>query len=351
MTVEFWWQQATAPFSADIQQQARERQSQLTKPPGSLGLLEDVAVAFAAWQGRVKPQINNPQCVVFAGDHGVVAQGVSAFPQAVTVEMLKNFVTGGAAISVLARFHNMGLSVVNCGTAFPADQLNGVIQRAVMPGTHDFSQHAAMSSEQAQQALQIGAEQIERLHGEGCDLFIAGEMGIGNTSAASCLSALLLKQDVNALVGPGTGVQGEALSHKQQILAQSCERARPLADSPLAALEQVGGLEIAAMAGAYLRAAQLGIPVLVDGFIASSAALLAVQLNAGARDWMLFGHSSAEPGHRALLTALDGKPLVQLGMRLGEGSGAAVAVGLVQQALALHNQMATFAEAAVQSGN
>ncbi|WP_430460000.1 nicotinate-nucleotide--dimethylbenzimidazole phosphoribosyltransferase [Thalassolituus sp. LLYu03] len=350
MSSSAWWTSATAPRFTQAQNDATERQNQLTKPPGALGELENVAIRFAGFQGKVKPELNHPQCVVFAGDHGVVAQGVSAFPQAVTVEMLKNFVAGGAAISVLSAFHGMGLSVVNCGTAIPCDTLAGVIQRPVMAGTQDFSQQAAMSHEQALSALRIGAEQIERLHADGCDLFVAGEMGIGNTSAATCMSALLLTQNAEGLTGPGTGVQGEALSHKQQVLAASVERARAFIKEPLDVLEQVGGLEIAAMAGAYLRAAQLGIPVLVDGFISSAAALLAVRLNAGAREWMLFGHSSAEPGHQALLTALDARPLVQLGMRLGEGSGAAVAVGLVKQALALHNGMATFAEAAVSSG-
>ncbi|MAD47045.1 MAG: nicotinate-nucleotide--dimethylbenzimidazole phosphoribosyltransferase [Oceanospirillaceae bacterium] len=347
MSDQNWWLAAPKSLHEDSRRQASDHQNQLTKPPGSLGELENIAIRFAAFQGQVKPQLKQPAAVVFAADHGVVAQGVSAFPQAVTVEMLKNFVAGGAAVAVLAAWHQMPLAVVNCGTALPCDNLEGVIQRPVMPGTADFSQQPAMTEAQARAALQIGAEQLERLAQDGCDLFIAGEMGIGNTSAASCLSALLLEQDVNALVGPGTGVQGEALSHKQQVLAASVERARPLVKSPLDALQQCGGLEVAAMTGAYLRAAQLGIPVLVDGFIATSAALLATRLNPQVRDWMLFGHSSAEPGHRVLLEVLAGKPLVQLGMRLGEGSGAAVAVGIIRQALALHNSMATFAEADV----
>lgn len=350
MTDSYWWQQAVAPVSDSFRQQALERQNQLTKPPGSLGQLEQVAVQLAALQQRVQPVIQQPQLVVFAGDHGVVAQGVSAFPQAVTVAMLSNFVAGGAAVAVLARLHGIGLSVVNCGTATPCSDLAGVIHQPVMAGTADFSQQAAMTPEQALAALQVGAAQVERLHGQGCDLFMAGEMGIGNTSAASALAAVLLQQDVVALTGPGTGMQGEALTHKQQVLAASVARARPLVRTPLQALEQVGGLELAAMAGAFLRAAQLGIPVLVDGFIATASALLAVHLNPGVRDWLLFGHRSAEPGHATLLQALQAEPLIQLGMRLGEGSGAAVAYAVVQQALALHNGMATFAEANIAGG-
>ncbi|MEQ3633372.1 nicotinate-nucleotide--dimethylbenzimidazole phosphoribosyltransferase [Thalassolituus sp.] len=341
-----WWLHATAIPDFRSEQGALARQNELTKPPGSLGMLEEVAIKFAAWQGQVKPQIQLPQCVVFAADHGVAAQGVSAFPQAVTVEMLKNFIAGGAAISVLARFHQMGLTVVNCGTAIPCEYLQGVIHRPVAAGTEDFSLQAAMTNEQAQQALDIGAEIIDQLE-VGSDLFIAGEMGIGNTSAATCLAAMILDLPATALVGPGTGVTGENLHHKQQVLAASMRRAKEFVESPLQALEQVGGFELGAIAGAYIRAAQRGIPILVDGFIASTAALLAVQLNEGARDWMLFGHQSAEPGHARVLEALDAEPLLQLNMRLGEGSGAATALTIVKQALALHNEMATFAEASV----
>lgn len=347
MNAQTWWQQAAAEVNEDVRAQAWNHQGQLTKPAGALGKLEKLATDLAAWQGSVKPVINHPHCVVFAADHGVVAQGVSAFPQAVTVEMLKNFVAGGAAISVLAKHNHFELSVVNCGTAIPCEQLEGVIHQPVAAGTADFSQQAAMTEEQAHQALKIGADRVEQLKEQGCDLFIAGEMGIGNTSAASCLSALLLQQDVVSLVGPGTGVQGQALDHKAQILGQSVKRAQGHYSQPLDALLQVGGFEIAAICGAYIRAAQLGIPSLVDGFIATSAALLAVKLNPSAREWMLFSHGSAEPGHQSLLAGLNAEPLLNLDMRLGEGSGAGVAIALLQQALTLHNNMATFAEASV----
>lgn len=216
-----------------------------------------------------------------------------------------------------------------------------------MAGTQDFSQQAAMSAEQSVLALNLGKAQVERVHQQGCDFLMLGEMGIGNTSAASCLSALLLGQDVSSLTGPGTGVEGDALAHKKAILSASVARAQPLINSHLGILEQVGGLEIAAITGAYIRASQLGIPCLVDGFITSAAALLAVQLNPSARPWLLFAHQSAEHGHGILLNALAAKPILNLGMRLGEGSGAAVAFATVQQALVIHNHMATFAQAAV----
>ena len=347
MNAQLWWQTAVAPLSGSSRQAAIEHQNQLTKPPGALGQLEQVAIDLAAMQHQTKPCIKQPQLIVFAGDHGVVAQGVSAFPQSVTIAMLANFVAGGAAVSVLAKLQGIGLSVVNCGTATPCSDMAGVIHCPVMAGTQDFSEQAAMSEAQALASLNIGAEQIERLQATGCDLFIAGEMGIGNTSAASAMAAALLKLDVAQLVGPGTGVQGAALAHKQQVLSASLARAQPLLHNPLQVLVQLGGLEIGAMAGAYLRAAQLGIPSLVDGFIASTAALLAVHLNPSVRGWLLFGHQSAEPGHLQVLKALQAQPLLQLGMRLGEGSGAAAAYALVQQALAIHSQMATFAEAQI----
>jgi nicotinate-nucleotide--dimethylbenzimidazole phosphoribosyltransferase len=344
-----WWQSPTQTPNDQARQQASERQNQLTKPPGSLGMLEQVAIQMAALQGQTLPTLERVQCVLFAGDHGVAAQGVSAFPQAVTVEMLKNFASGGAAMSVLARQQQLPLTLVNCGTASDCESLAGIVHRPVMAGTADFSQQAAMTEIQARQALQLGAEQAERLASEQAQLLIAGEMGIANTSAATVLSACLLQQPVAELVGPGTGLDDGRLAHKQQVLEQALQRTltEQPTPTPLQALAQLGGLEIAAMAGAYVRAAQLGIPALVDGFIATSAALLAVQLNPAVRDWLLFSHGSAEPGHCQLLAALQAEPLLQLGMRLGEGSGAATALPLLRLALALHREMATFAEAEV----
>ncbi|HKM38509.1 MAG TPA: nicotinate-nucleotide--dimethylbenzimidazole phosphoribosyltransferase [Thiopseudomonas sp.] len=349
MTQDHWWLNATAQLSASAQQQAQAHQNQLTKPQGSLGRLETVAIHLAAMQNTVKPQINKPHMLVFAGDHGVVAQGVSAFPQSVTIAMLSNFVNGGAAVATLCKQQGIELSVINCGTAHPCEHLANIIHQPIMAGTHDFSQQAAMSAEQTLQALALGREQVERVHASGGDFLMLGEMGIGNTSSASCLSALLLEQEVSTLTGPGTGVAGAALTHKENILTASVARAQPLVKTPLDALEQVGGLEVAAIVGAYIRASQLGIPCFVDGFITTAAALLAVQLNPGVRPWLLFSHHSAELGHGTLLAALEAEPLLNLGMRLGEGSGAAVAYATVQQALTIHNHMATFAQAAVEN--
>lgn len=349
MTENTWWLNAAAELSEPARQQAQAHQNQLTKPQGSLGRLENVAIALAAMQNTNKPQIHRPHMLIFAGDHGIVAQGVSAFPQSVTIAMLSNFVNGGAAVATLCKKQSVELGVINCGTANPCEHLAHIIHHPVMAGTHDFSLQAAMSAEQTVQALNLGKAQVERVHNNGCDFLMLGEMGIGNTSAASCLSALLLERDVSSLTGPGTGVAGDALIHKKNILTTSVARAKPLISGPLAMLEQVGGLEIAAITGAYIRASQLGLPCFVDGFITSAAALLAVRLNPAVRDWLLFSHYSAECGHGALLTALDAEPLLNLGMRLGEGSGAAVAYATLQQALTIHNNMATFAQAAVEN--
>ncbi len=347
MTSAHWWLRAAAPLSISARDNAQAHQDQLTKPQGSLGRLEQVAIHLAALQHRVKPQIEQPHMLVFAGDHGIVAQGVSAFPQSVTIAMLANFVQGGAAVATLCQHQGIALSVINCGTATACEHLTHIHHQPIMPGTHDFSQQAAMSREQALQALALGQAQVERVNAQGCDFLMLGEMGIGNTSAATCLSAVLLAKDVAALTGAGTGMTGAALSHKQQVLTASVARARPHINSPLAALTELGGLEIAAIAGAYIRASQLGIPCLVDGFITTAAALLAVQLNPSVRDWLLFAHHSAEQGHGVLLKALAAQPLLHLDMRLGEGSGAAVAYATVQQALVIHNQMATFTQASV----
>lgn len=349
MTEKNWWLDATAELSESARQQAQTHQNQLTKPQGSLGRLESVAIELAAMQNNAKPQILRPHMLIFAGDHGIVAQGVSAFPQSVTIAMLSNFVRGGAAVATLCKKHGIELSVINCGTANPCEHLANIIHQPIMAGTHDFSKQAAMSAKQTLQALNVGKAQVERVHADGCDFLMLGEMGIGNTSVASCLSALLLEHDVSHLTGAGTGVEGAALTHKKDILTACVARAKPLANSPLAMLEQVGGLEIAAIAGAYIRASQLGLPCCVDGFITTAAALLAVRLNPAVRNWLLFSHHSAECGHGAVLTALQAEPLLNLGMRLGEGSGAAVAYATVQNALLIHNTMATFTQAAVEN--
>ncbi len=347
---QIWWQGDCLAVNEKVKTEAQERQGLLTKPAGSLGQLETLAITLASLYGDDKPAIKNPLITIFAADHGVVAQGVSAFPQAVTVEMIRNFVNGGAAISVLAEYNQAQLKVVNCGTAFAidfADNYDALIDKQVAAGTADLSLQSAMTAEQLEQALSIGQSTVEQGKKDGIDLFIAGEMGIGNTTSAAALGCAYLAQTAQSMTGRGTGIDDAALTNKVNVIEQALSRL-PLADlTAEQILQELGGFEIAAIAGAYIRCAQLGIPVLVDGFITTAAALAACRMNPQVHDWLLFSHQSKEQGHQYMLEALNAKPLLNLGLRLGEGSGAATALPLLRQACALHNGMATFAEAAI----
>lgn len=341
-----WWLEPAQAINIPVREEALARQQQLTKPTGSLGQLERVAVQLAGLQGRVKPKVDAVWIAIFAGDHGVVAEGVSAYPQEVTGQMLHNFVTGGAAISVLAQQLSAQLDVVDLGTVIPLD-LPGVRHLRIGAGTANFAKAPAMTQEQGLVALQAGRDSVLRAKAVGTELFVGGEMGIGNTAAASAVACSLLECAAQLLVGPGTGLNAAGISHKTDVIERALKLHAEQAGDPLQSLFCLGGFEIAALVGAYLACAQEGIAVLVDGFICSVAALVAVRLNPGCRDWLLFGHRGAEPGHRHLLETLQAEPLLELGMRLGEGSGAALAVPLVRLACQLHNGMATFAEAAV----
>lgn len=342
-----WWLEACRTVDLKAREQAQARQQQLTKPAGSLGRLEQIAIQLAGLQGQIKPRLEQVSIAIFAGDHGVVAEGISAYPQAVTGQMLLNFVGGGAAISVLARQLNAQLEVIDLGTIDPDLSLPGVRHLRVGAGTANFALTAAMTAEQGLQALQGGRETALRAAASGAHLFIGGEMGIGNTTAASALACALLGCPASELSGPGTGLDAAGVRHKAEVIERALELHGKLSDDPLQALFCVGGFEIAALVGAYLGCAQAGVAVLVDGFICTVAALVAVRINADCRDWLLFGHRGAEPGHRRLLAELDAEPMLELGLRLGEGSGAALAVPLLRLACDLHGQMATFAEAAV----
>ena len=340
-----WTLKPCAALNEAARAEALARQGQLTKPPGALGQLEAIAVQLSAMQGAVRPQLDRVQICIFAADHGVAAEGVSAFPQAVTGEMVKNFATGGAAISVLARTMDAKLEVVNLGTVNDPGEMPGVVRAVIAPMTANFAVEPAMTESQLFAALQVGRESV--LRAASSQLFIGGEMGIANTTSASAIACALLNEAPQFLAGPGTGLDSHGVSHKIDVIAKAMALHNLPETEPLEILRCLGGFEIAALAGAYVTAAQRGIPVLVDGFISTVAALLAVRINSCVRDWLLFAHASAEPGHQRVLAALDAQPLLQLGMRLGEGSGAAVAVPLLRTACALHNGMATFAEAAV----
>lgn len=345
-----WWQDPARTIDTAAQEEARARQRSLTKPPGSLGRLEELAVRLAGLQGDPRPAVERVHIAVFAADHGIAAEGISAYPQAVTVEMVRNFVRGGAAISVLARELGAVLEVVDVGTAADPGPLPGVVSRRAGPGTANFRRSPAMDCEQLGQCLQAGCETVRRAVAAGAQLFIGGEMGIGNTTAATAVVCALLKVPAGQVAGPGTGLDPAGVRHKAEVVDDALQLHAAGLNTPSEVLRRVGGFEIAALAGAYVACAQNGVPALVDGFISSVAALAAVRLNPAVTPWLLYAHRSAEPGHALVLEVLEARPLLELGMRLGEGSGAAAAVSLLRLATALHNGMATFAEAGVSGG-
>ncbi len=345
-----WVTSAPPPPDAAAEARAQTRQSRLTKPAGSLGQLEDVAIRLAALGNTDRPSVTTPHILIFAGDHGITEEGVSAYPSEVTGQMLANFVSGGAAISILAREQGAELQVVDVGT-LTTEAPDGIHTDKVTHGTDNFRRGDAMKEDELFHALGAGRNAAARAIGEGADLLILGEMGIGNTSAASAVAAALTDGNVAALAGAGTGLDAEGISHKTSIIAESLafhklDRGNANASE---VLRKVGGHEIAALAGAAVTAAQARVPVLVDGFICSSAMLAAVKANPSIRPWLLFSHRSAESGHARVLSALEADPLFDLGLRLGEGSGAALALPLLRLACSLHNEMATFDSAGVSS--
>ncbi|ARN74792.1 nicotinate-nucleotide--dimethylbenzimidazole phosphoribosyltransferase [Oceanicoccus sagamiensis] len=318
---------------------ANNRQQQLTKPPGSLGQLETLAIQLAGLQASETPHIDTIAISIFAADHGIAEEQVSAFPQAVTAEMIRNFAHGGAAISVLAKQLNANLRVSNLGTVSELETIAGVEDNRLAAGTANFSKAPAMTEEQCQQALAIGKKHIDQAN---ADIFIGGEMGIANTTSATALACALLQKPASVLTGPGTGINHKTLRHKQAVIEAALDLHQANPEQPLECLRLLGGFEIAALTGAFIRGAQVGMPLLVDGFIASIAALTALRYQPDIAPWLILGHQSAEPGHKAIVAALDKSPLLQLDMRLGEASGAACAIPLLQLACTLHNTMATF---------
>jgi nicotinate-nucleotide--dimethylbenzimidazole phosphoribosyltransferase len=332
--------------SAPHRDAALKRQAELTKPAGALGRLETIAVQLAGLQHRDRPTAERVPIIVFAGDHGIAAQGVSAYPQEVTIAMMANFASGGAAISVLARELGSPLEVVDAGT-LAESPLPGIITDKPRRGTRDFSKEEALAPAELAFAVDCGERAVARA--SSCDLLIFGEMGIGNTTTAAAIAAALLAMSPDRLAGGGTGLDPAGRDRKARVISAALVHhglgaANAAVDRVLCA---VGGLEIAAMSGAIIAAAQRRIPVVIDGFIVSVAALAAVRLNPTCRPYLIFSHRSAEQGHRLVLDALEAWPLLDLDLRLGEGSGAALALPLVRLACALHNDMATFAEAAV----
>jgi nicotinate-nucleotide--dimethylbenzimidazole phosphoribosyltransferase len=341
-----WVTEPCPAISAGDREAAEARQGQLTKPAGALGCLETLAVELAGLQHTERPRADRAPIIVFAGDHGIAARGISAYPQEVTIAMMANFAAGGAAISVLARELGSSLEVVDAGTLAEAP-LPGVVTDKPRLGSRDFSDGAALEASELAFAFDSGKRAVARAAVSAPDLLILGEMGIGNTTSAAAIAAALLGIRADAIAGLGTGLDAAGRERKAHLIDAALARHDLDGASADKILCAVGGLEIAAICGAIIAAAQRRIPVLVDGFIVSAAALAAARLNPSCRRYLIFSHRSAEQGHRLVLDALGARPLLDLDLRLGEGSGAALALPILRLACALHNRMATFAEAAV----
>jgi nicotinate-nucleotide--dimethylbenzimidazole phosphoribosyltransferase len=325
---------------------ANRRLDTLTKPLGALGRLEPLAAQVCAAQSTLTPAILHPVAVVFAADHGVADRGVSAYPRAVTEQMVKNFLNGGAAINVLARLQGMELWIVDAGVDGDCGPHPRLIDAKVRRGTRDLTVEAAMTAAECRTALAGGRKVIEEVMPRGGNTLVLGEMGIGNTAASALLMHGLTGLPLAECVGRGTGLDDAGLARKRGILAAACERRRPPQD-PTELLAEFGGYEIAMLVGALLGAAQQRHVIIVDGFTVTVAAALAARIAPNVLDYCVFGHCSQEHAHRALLQHLRVIPLLDLGMRLGEGSGAAIALSVLQAAVALFTEMATFEGAGV----
>ena len=327
----------------------QQKIDQKTKPLGALGQLEVVAKKIGLIQQRLDPQFNQPHMLVFAGDHGAAKAGVSGYPQDVTWQMVENFLVGGAAINVFARQNGLYLSVIDAGVAHDFGPRAGLIDAKVAPGTANYIEQPAMTTGQCATAIARGAEFVRNLAVNGCNVVGFGEMGIGNTASASLITHCLTGAALADCVGRGTGLDDAGLARKQALLDQALTRYRTAggSDQPMQVLAEFGGFEIAMMVGAMLAAAEAKMLLLIDGFIVGVAALTAARLFPALTEYCVFCHRSAEPGHVAQLKALNAEPLLDLGLRLGEGTGAALAWPLVEAAASFLNEMASFASAGV----
>ncbi len=335
------------PFNQAAAGQAFERQQQLTKPTGALGRLESLSVQLAGMTGKARPRFQQKGIIIMAADHGVTLEGVSAYPAEVTPQMVLNFLYGGAAINVLARQANARVTIVDMGVAFDFNNPPGLVSRKIARGTQNMCKGPAMTRSQAEQAIQAGIEIVLAEIDGGLDLVATGEMGIGNTTASSAITAVLTGQPVANVTGRGTGLDDAGLAHKITVIEQAIAANQPDPNDPLDVLTKLGGFEIAGLVGVVLGAASRRVPVVVDGFISGAAALVAALLAPNAKDYLVASHQSQEIGHKAIWNKLELQPLLILDLRLGEGSGAALAFHLVEAAVRTLDEMATFAEAGV----
>ncbi|HEX7713875.1 MAG TPA: nicotinate-nucleotide--dimethylbenzimidazole phosphoribosyltransferase [Bacillota bacterium] len=334
------------PLNREVMAEVRKHLDQLTKPTGSLGVLEDIVAQLGGITGQAFPDVSKKAVVVMAADHGVAIEGVSAYPQEVTAQMVQNFIRGGAAINVLARHTGATVVVVDVGVVGPVGSPQ-VRDCKIRPGTANIARGPAMSREEALRALEVGIELASELSDQGYQLLATGEMGIGNTTPSSALTAVFLGISPAEVTGRGTGLSNAGLASKTAVIRRTLEVNRPDPGDPLGTLASVGGLEIAALAGLILGAAAHRIPVVIDGFITTAAALVAARLKLQALDYVLASHCSAENAHRRLLDHLKLRPMIDLDMRLGEGTGAVLAFPLIEAATRLLREMATFETAGI----
>ena len=319
----------------------------LTKPPGSLGRLEEIALQYCLVTGTAKPRMGKKRICCFAGDHGVADEGVSAYPKAVTPQMVMNMLAGGAAINVLSRHAGADLVVVDMGVDDPLEHAKGLCRRKVRRGTDNFTRGPAMSVKETEQAIAAGIELAMDARKDGVTLIGTGDMGIANTTPATALFAAYLGCPVESITGRGTGIDDTCLQHKVEVIKKALDVNRERLATPLGTLAAVGGLEIAGICGLVLGAAASRMPVVVDGFIASSAALAACRICPAVKDYLFFSHLSQEQGHKVVLKEMDARPILSLDMRLGEGTGGALAMLVIEGALKVYNEMATFSSAGV----
>lgn len=341
---------AITPVSPALLEQAWKRLDDLTKPRRSLGYLEELAARYVAMSGQARPRLGARRVCVFAGDHHVTAEGVSAYPSEVTGLMVKNFVGGGAAINVLARQAGADVQVVDIGVAHDLGDLPGLTRCNVKRGAANIAKGPAMTVAEAEQAIAVGLACAESAAAAGVTVLGTGEMGIGNTTPASALYAVYLGLPVKELTGPGTGLDAAGVVRKIEVIEAAVALNRPRCTDALHTLAALGGLEIAGICGLCLGGAARRIPVIVDGFISSAGALAAMRLCPAVKDYLFFAHQSAEPGHQIFFQREGLRPILSLGMRLGEGTGAAIAMQILADAVAVYNEMATFADIGITPG-
>ncbi len=338
------------PVSQKWMDKAGQRLDNLTKPRGSLGRLEEMAARVVAIREEERPLLEEKEVFVFAGDHGVVSDGVSAYPQEVTGLMVRNFLGGGAGINVLARAAGAGVSIIDIGMKEDLEDADRLIKKNVRRATGNIASGPAMSREEAGKAIDVGIEMAENAFDDGTVMIASGEMGIGNTTPSSAVFAALLPAEIDDVTGRGTGLDDEGLIHKVTVIKKALEVNRNRMDDPISTLAAVGGFEIAGICGLCLGGAAHRMIVVVDGFISSAGALVAMRLNPVVKDYLFFSHNSSEKGHSVFFKKEKIQPILDLDLRLGEGTGAAIAMQIIEDSVSIYNEMATFEEVGIEPG-